>query len=58
MANKKQISDQLGGKTSVALNFHVPEEFKKRFKIAAVQIGITQTELLQRIFNEWENRQK
>lgn len=41
-------------KDSVALNFHVPTEFKKKFKIAAVNLGITQTELLKVIFDEWE----
>lgn len=49
--NKSNIDTEKG---SVALNFHVPVEFKKKFKIAAVNLGITQTELLKVIFDEWE----
>ncbi|MHC5771409.1 hypothetical protein [Nostoc sp.] len=35
------------------LNFKVPAEFKKDFKIAAATYGCTQVELLQRIFKYW-----
>jgi hypothetical protein len=41
---------------SVALNFRVPAEFKKHFKIAAASHGITQSELLQQAFWEWQER--
>lgn len=40
----------------VALNFRVPAEFKKDFKIAAATHGITQSELLQQAFMEWRQR--
>lgn len=35
------------------LNFKVPAEFKRDFKIAAAHKGITQVELLQEIFEFW-----
>ncbi len=35
------------------LNFKVPAEFKKDFKIAAATYGCSQVELLQRIFKYW-----
>ena len=41
---------------TVALNFRVPAEFKKDFKIAAASHGITQSELLQQAFREWRER--
>ena len=37
----------------VALNFKVPAEFRKDFKIAAVTHGKTQVELLYEMFEEW-----
>lgn len=40
----------------VALNFRVPAEFKKEFKIASATNGITQSELLQQAFDEWKKR--
>jgi hypothetical protein len=40
----------------VALNFRVPAEFKKEFKIASATNGITQSELLQQAFEEWKKR--
>ena len=40
---------------AVALNFRVPAEFKKDFKIAAATRGITQSELLQQAFKLWQN---
>ena len=43
------------GKT-VALNFRVPAEIKKNFKIATATHGITQSELLMRAFTEWQER--
>jgi len=38
----------------VALNFRVPASFKKDFKIAAATINLTQSDLLQKIFRQWE----
>ena len=40
----------------VALNFRVPASFKKDFKIAAASNSITQSDLLQRAFEEWQQR--
>ena len=40
----------------VALNFRVPAEFKKNFKIAAATYGMKQSELLQQAFAEWMQR--
>lgn len=40
----------------VALNFRVPAEFKKDFKIAAATLGITQSELLQQAFKLWQQQ--
>lgn len=40
----------------VPLNFRVSAEFKKDFKIASAVLGITQSELLQRIFEDWKER--
>jgi len=40
----------------VALNFRVPAEFKKNFKIAAATHGTTQSDLLVRAFKEWQER--
>jgi hypothetical protein len=40
----------------VALNFRVPAEFKKNFKIAAATYGMKQSELLQQAFAEWMHR--
>jgi len=40
----------------VALNFRVPGEFKKNFKIAAATYGMKQSELLQQAFAEWMQR--
>lgn len=40
----------------VALNFRVPAEFKRDFKIASATVGITQSELLQQAFRMWEEK--
>ena len=40
----------------VALNFRVPAEFKKNFKIAAATYEVKQSELLQQAFTEWMQR--
>jgi len=40
----------------VALNFRVPAEFKRNFKIAAATYGVKQSELLQQAFTEWLQR--
>lgn len=39
-----------------ALNFRVPAEFKRNFKIAAATYGVKQSELLQQAFAEWLQR--
>ena len=44
------------GKT-VDLNFKVPAEFRKNFKIAAATQGIKQVELLYEIFEYWSQSQ-
>jgi hypothetical protein len=41
---------------SVALNFRVPAEFKRDFKVAAAIHGVTQSELLQLAFRQWRER--
>lgn len=42
----------------VALNFRVSGSFKKDFKIAAANLGITQSDLLLQVFEEWQQRQE
>ena len=38
----------------VNLSFKVPSNFRKRFKLAAVNKGITQNELVQQALTAWE----
>lgn len=45
-----------GSDRVVALNFRVSTNFKKAFKIAAATQGITQSDLLQQVFDEWQQR--
>lgn len=40
----------------VNLSFKVPAEFRKRFKLAAIEEGITQNELVQRLLEAWESQ--
>ena len=40
----------------VALNFRVPAEFEKDYKIAAATLGITQSDLLQQTFRLWQQK--
>ena len=40
----------------VALNFRVPAEFKRDFKIASATLGITQSKLLQQAFTIWHKK--
>ncbi|WP_322995432.1 hypothetical protein [Castellaniella sp.] len=42
----------------VPLNFRVPPEFRRRFKVAAAQRGILMTDLLKEIFEEWIRSQR
>lgn len=42
----------------VNLSFKVPTGFRKRFKLAAVEAGITQNELVQRALSAWENKSR
>lgn len=39
---------------TVALNFRVPAEVKRNFKIVAATHGITQSKLLIEAFNAWQ----
>ncbi|GAB5480142.1 MAG: hypothetical protein Marn2KO_36090 [Marinobacter nauticus] len=41
----------------VALNFRVPADFKRDFKVAAATMGITQSELLKQAFRLWAEKQ-
>ena len=38
----------------VNLSFKVPGEFRKRFKLVAVNAGITQNELVMQMLDAWE----
>ncbi|NJR43937.1 hypothetical protein HC761_00135 [bacterium] len=40
----------------VNLSFKVPNEFRKRFKLAAINAGITQNELVVQALQAWEKR--
>ncbi len=40
----------------VPLNFRVPASFKRDFKVAAANYGITQSELLQIAFKTWQEK--
>lgn len=40
----------------VALNFRVPADFKRDFKVSAATVGITQSELLQQAFQLWQEK--
>lgn len=42
----------------VNLSFKVPAEFRKKFKLAAIEAGITQNELVQRTLLLWVNSNK
>lgn len=42
----------------VNLSFKVPAEFRKKFKMAAIEAGITQNELVQRVLLLWMNSNK
>ena len=45
-----------GKPPGVALNFRVAADFKRDFKVAAAVRGVTQSELLRRIFQQWRGR--
>ena len=51
-ATKSNLDKPEPGKM-VALNFKVPAEFRKDFKIAAVTHGKSQVDLLYEIFEYW-----
>ena len=42
----------------VNLSFKVPGSFRKRFKLAAINAGVTQNELVQQALVAWENQHK
>lgn len=48
----KEAKDEI-----VNLSFKVPGSFRKRFKLAAVNAGITQNELVQQALAAWEKSQ-
>jgi hypothetical protein len=52
---KAVVKDKTKG---IAINFRVPLEFKRNFKIAAATHEITQSELLLQIFEEWQQKHK
>lgn len=58
LTSKKLHAESGSSKTEkkkiVALNFRVPADFKRNFKIAAATHGITQSDLLQQAFEEWK----
>ncbi|GAG19166.1 unnamed protein product [marine sediment metagenome] len=55
LSKKQEIQKQ---EKMVLINFSVPASFKKKFKITAAELDMTQSNLLQKIFKEWENRHK
>lgn len=55
-AKKKSHPSKLDIEKIVPLNFRVPAGFKRDFKIAAANYGITQSELLQRTFEAWQRK--
>lgn len=57
-STSKDKSAQSQSSEIAALNFKVSLEFKKRFKIAAVTYGITQSELLLQAFDEWQKKHR
>lgn len=50
----KNESSKAEKEKMAALNFRVPANFKRDFKIAAATHGITQSDLLQQVFEEWK----
>lgn len=52
---QKNLSKPDMGKI-VPLNFRVPASFKRDFKVAAANYGITQSELLQKVFEAWQEK--
>jgi hypothetical protein len=53
LKTKSKTSVKIAQEKIVALNFRVPFDFKKNFKIAAATHSITQSDLLQQAFEEW-----
>jgi hypothetical protein len=53
--NRRNLNELNQSKT-IVLNFRVPAEFKRDFKIASATKGITQSELLKQVFEEWKKR--
>ncbi len=54
--SKNKLQAKAQTEKTVALNFRVPFEFKRSFKIAAATHAITQSDLLQQAFEEWYKR--
>jgi hypothetical protein len=51
---QKSFSDD---EEKVLINFRIPVSFRKEFRIAAAQLDMTQSDLLQLIFEEWKQKQ-
>ena len=49
--------DNIKERKDVDLNFKVPDEFKRDFKIAAIEAGLKQRELLFACFDLWKEMQ-
>ena len=49
---------QTASDSLVDLNFKVPEEFRRRFKLAAVNAGISNVKLLEQVFDAWKKEQR
>ena len=49
-----KVSSKLSNDEIVNLSFKVPAQFRKRFKLAAVNAGITQNDLVLQALTAWE----
>lgn len=49
-----KVSSKLSNDEIVNLSFKVPAQFRKRFKLAAVNAGITQNDLVIQALTAWE----
>ena len=51
---QKDVKTLTSNDDIVNLSFKVPGDFRKRFKLAAINAGVTQNELVQKALTEWE----
>lgn len=56
-AQTRSNLDTPPAESAANLNFKVPAAFKRDFKIAAAQKGISQVDLLQEVFEFWSQHQ-